>query len=139
VNPRRAPRSTPPLAGAAAAPARSAPSSGHQLPPSANPARVDVLLTLDRAAGTVAYDATVAGVRAEDVYAVVIRREDREAPFARWRVVERLSGPGVVHTTGVWKPAAATMERFLAGDLTLEVYARGQATAIASSKLEPPR
>jgi hypothetical protein len=100
---------------------------------------VDVLLTLDRAAGTVAYDATVAGVRAEDVYAVVIRREDRDAPIARWRVVERLSGPGVLHATGVWKPARAMMERFLAGELTLEVYARGQSSAIATTKLEPPR
>jgi amidase len=138
AKPRRAPRTTPALA-AGAAPPTPATSAGNLVPSGSIPARVDVVLTLDRAAGTVGYDATVVGVRAEDVYAVVIRREAADAETSRWRVVERLSGPGVVHATGIWKPAAATLERFLAGELTLEVYARGRTSAIATTKLTLPR
>jgi Asp-tRNA(Asn)/Glu-tRNA(Gln) amidotransferase A subunit family amidase len=138
VRPRRAPRSTPALAAGSAPPVRGAPSTGPGLmPPSSSPARVDVALTLDRSAGTVGYEVTVVGVRAEDVYAVVIRREATEAEASRWRVVERISGPGVTQATGVWKPNAATMERLLAGELTVELYARGQSTALAAQKLTP--
>jgi hypothetical protein len=84
------------------------------------------------------YDLTVTGVRAEDVYAVVIRREDTAAETSPWRVVERLSGPGVLQASGAWQPNAATLERLERGELWLELFTREHPRGAARAKITPP-
>jgi Asp-tRNA(Asn)/Glu-tRNA(Gln) amidotransferase A subunit family amidase len=140
VQPRRAPPTTPPLSGAAAsAPGRrfTVTAAGPGLMPGpTSRARAQASFSLDRLAQTLAYDVTVTGVPAEDVFAVVVRREVEDpAAQPRWRVVERLSGPGVLRAAGTWTLTAAMLERLDRGELYLEVFTRQNPAGEARARL----
>jgi hypothetical protein len=62
----------------------------------ARPARADVRFELDHVLASLAWDVRVTGVAPSDVYAVVLRAEER----GRVSVVARLSGPGVTADRG---------------------------------------
>jgi Asp-tRNA(Asn)/Glu-tRNA(Gln) amidotransferase A subunit family amidase len=142
VHPRRAPPTTPSLGGVAGTPRGTTRFTVTTTQPGAggspSTTRADAVFEIDLLMGTVRYDVTVSGVRAEDVYAVAVRREVEEADApARGRVVERLSGPGVLATSGVWRPSAATLERLERGELFLDVFTRQQPAGAARGRITP--
>jgi Asp-tRNA(Asn)/Glu-tRNA(Gln) amidotransferase A subunit family amidase len=142
VHPRRAPPTTPPLTGAAVASAArtfTVTASGQGLqPPSMNRARAEAVLALDRLTRTLSFEVTVTGVPAEDVHAIVVRREVPDADAApRWRVVERISGPGVLQTSGSWTLTETMLERLDRGELYLEVFTRQNPTGEARARITP--
>ena len=142
VQPRRPPPYTPPLSGNAPSAAEggftvTATGEGVE-PPSSSGVRAQADFALDRITQTLAYDVTVTGAPADDVYAVVVRREVRDADASpRWRVVERISGPGVLRASGSWSLSAAMLERLENGELYLEVFTRQRPQGAARAKLTP--
>jgi hypothetical protein len=142
VHPRRPPSTTPPLTGAlvrAAVSTFSVSASVQGLQPaSLNRSRAEAVFSLDRLTRTLSYEVTLTGVPAEDVYAIVVRREAPEADASpRWRVVQRLSGPGVLDAAGSWTLTPALLERLERGELHLEVFTRQNPAGEVRARITP--
>ena len=109
VKPRRAPATTPALVdGRAPEPVRfTVVASGAEMePPVQGDAQATAVFAFERATGTLRYQVSVMGARAEDVFGVMVRR--RVVPASgtvTWQVVEVLSGPEVLSTSGEWVDA----------------------------------
>ncbi len=93
-------------------------------------------LTLDPAPNTLAYEVTVTGVEAQDIYAVVLRHADDRG---NWLVAERLSGPGVAQLSGTIVLSRDMRARLDTGDLLLEALTRDYPFGAARATLRLPR
>ena len=117
--PRRAPWTAPPLVNGMASPpvvfnVRSAAKEP-------GGAEAHARFTYDPLTGALGYHLVVAGAEPADVFAVVLRTSDEEG---RWFVVERLSGPEVVESTGAVVLDHDARRYFEAGELWLELFTR---------------
>jgi Asp-tRNA(Asn)/Glu-tRNA(Gln) amidotransferase A subunit family amidase len=142
ASPRRPPFSTPPLvAGQRPGPLRfTLDATGAQMePPVTSGVRATGRFAFDRATRTLDYDVEVAGVRAEEVHGVVVRRrlsgDDVTAP---WQVVEVLAGPGLLRASGSWALTPQLVERLDAGELYLEVFTRANPAGAARARVQLP-
>ena len=108
---------------------------GEYSPPRASGVELRARLTLEPAANTLAYEIVVAGVREEDIYAVVLRHPDDEGD---WLVARRLSGSGVSQRRGTLVLSAGLRERLDAGDVIIEVFTRDHPFGAARATLRPP-
>ena len=73
----------------------------------------------------------------DNVYAVAIRRDAGAEASPRWRVVERLSGPGVARAAGTWSLTPEMLGRLDRGELYLEVFTRLYPNGAARGKIVP--
>lgn len=91
---------------------------------------VDVrgVVRFDPASRHLSYEYQVTGVEPEDIFAVVLRRPEREAQneamSEAWLVEARLSGPGVARGRGGFVAEADLVEALQEGDVRLEVFTR---------------
>ena len=135
---RREPESVPPLVnGASPAPTTiTVDATGAEYsPPRSGDARLGARLTLDSSASSLSFAVTVAGVQAEDVYAVVLRHADDEG---RWLVARRLSGPGVTRAEGALRLSSGLLDRLDAGEVVLELFTRAEPFGAARATLRFP-
>ena len=140
VEPRRAPPSTPPLAGGRAPdPLRftvlAAPEEGD-----GSGVRAEAHLTWNGVSGTLDYEVSVTGVAAGEIHAVVLRwsEGERDEPLPPSRVVKVLSGPERLQARGSWVPRMdfrAALER---SDLHMEVFTRDYPTGAARGRILLP-
>ena len=108
---------------------------GEYSPPRASKVELRVRLTLDPAANTLAYEVAVAGVGAEDIYAVVLRHPDDEGD---WLVARRLSGSGVSQRSGTLVLSAGLRARLDAGEVIIEVFTRDHPFGAARATVRSP-
>lgn len=90
--------------------------------------------SFDQTRNRLAYDVTVTG-NAERVHAVVLRRVDS----TRVRVIERLSGPGSMKTSGSIALSTANSKALREGRLGLSVFTQDGQNTSGSARLELPR
>jgi Asp-tRNA(Asn)/Glu-tRNA(Gln) amidotransferase A subunit family amidase len=129
---RRPPPSTPPLLDGHAPPPR----TWSVIAAGAGPDRVEARLTFDPVRGTLAYDVAVSGVSAEELHAIVLRRNDENGPIS---VVLRIAGPGTLRAQGTELLTPNLRAWLEAGALSLEVFTRAYPFGSARAVLEVPR
>ena len=94
---------------------------GEYSPPRPSGVELRARLTLDAAPSTLAYEVAVAGVGAEDIYAIVLRHPDDGGD---WLVAQRLSGSGVSRRSDTLVLSVGLRERLSAGEVMIEVFTR---------------
>jgi len=102
---------------------------------SSGAAAVTARFEYDPRTGRLGFRTEVDGVAADDVHAVVLRREDDEG---RRSVAAHLSGPGALSSTGSLRLSATARALLEAGELHLELVTRGQPVATARGRVVLP-
>ena len=92
---------------------------------------------LDRTRGELALSLDVRGVRAGEIYAVVLRHRevDEDGEPGGWLVARRLSGPGVDAWNGTVQVSVGLRERLEAGEVHAAVYTRAHPFGAAAVQL----
>lgn len=122
---RREPESTPALVGGAAPRTLTLDVRGSgegYTPPRETGVGIRGSMRLDPAPNALAFDLSVRGADAEDVFAIVLRHPD---DTGEWLVARRLTGPGTARASGTLVMSRGLRERLDAGDVILEVFTRG--------------
>jgi Asp-tRNA(Asn)/Glu-tRNA(Gln) amidotransferase A subunit family amidase len=142
TQPRQAPRTTPALVdGRAPAPVRfTVVASGAQMDPrAAGSTQAAATFVFDRISATLSYQVTVSGARAADVFAVAVRRRVVSGSGAvSWQVVEVLSGPELLSSSGSWALTPAMVTRLEQGELYLDVFTRDHPAGAARARIDLP-
>ncbi|WP_419164266.1 amidase [Candidatus Palauibacter sp.] len=136
IQPRRAPRRTPPLVdGRAPEPLRfSVAGDGGWAGRPAAP-RLQGSFSLDLPAGTLHYVISTSGVGPADVHAIVLqRRGSGTRPNA---IVHRLSGPGATSAEGTLALSAAHLDDLLEGRIELALYTADRPLGAVRLPLSP--
>lgn len=125
---RRDPWSTPPLVDGRAPPTIVMEISGDGAafdPPVSSDVAITGRFALDPAPNRLTYAYDLVGVSPDDVYAVVLRRPDREGAAGQgWSVERRLSGPGVTSASGSFVIEPDLRAALDGGEARLEVLTR---------------
>ena len=138
TNHRLAPLSTPPLlSGRAAKPitftVRTTTDGARR---STLRARARVQFTYNSLTGTLAYNIRVSGVRADDVFAVVLSTNDEEG---RPYIERRLAGPSISPAQGMLTLDTDERERLESGELYLELMTRNHPFGTGKKQVLPVR
>lgn len=154
---RREPWSTPPLVAGESPPTvvMEVSSDGQAFdPPVTSGVRISARFALEPAPNRLTYAYEVSGVAPEDVYAVVLRRpdtpdtDDDTAPAEEaavvgadrgpvgWLVERRLSGPGVISSSGSFVVESDLREALDRGEVRLEVFTRAHPFGAARALLD---
>ena len=135
---RRTPVSAPPLlSGRAAKPITfTVRTTTDGAPRSTVRARARVRFTYNSLTGTLAYNIRVSGVRADDVFAIVLSTNDEEG---RPYIERRLSGPSISSAQGTLTLDTDERERLESGEFYLELMTRNHPFGTGKNQVLPVR
>jgi len=126
---RRAPAATPPLTAGAPPPTRVAVTRATSQNGAAG---ASARFEYDASKVELGYELEVVGIPAGEVYAVVLRHTDSAG---RSSVIARLSGPGATASTGSLWLTPQMRQRLMAGELFLELVAKGEPFSVARGQI----